>query len=122
MTSTRTLAVAGLFLLLAACDPEGGTDPGRLQLSPTHGRPASAAPAVEIFSSPSCQYCVMAKDWFRQKGVAFVEYNVTRDNVAASRMYPANPRGILPFVLIRGRPVIGFVPEEYDRLLRRADS
>jgi glutaredoxin len=87
-------------------------------MAPAH-RTANPLPAatVEIFSSPRCKYCDMAKTYFREKRIPFTEYNVDENRAAASRMVTMNPRGILPFVLINGRRVTGFMPEVYDRLL-----
>lgn len=117
------LAVATAFCLIAVQPiAAAGPDASGEALASSHrSSAASAMPRVEIFSSPSCKYCVMAKDYFRDKGVRFVDYNVTKDVVAATRMYPLNPRGVLPFVIINGNAVVGYVPKVYDKLLADAE-
>ena len=34
---------------------------------------------VEIYSTPSCHFCHMAKEWLTAKGLPFVDYNVASD-------------------------------------------
>jgi glutaredoxin len=99
-----------------------GADRPQPPMAPAHrtANPQQAA-TVEIFSSPRCKYCDMAKTYFREKRISFTEYNVDENKAAASRMVTMNPRGILPFVLINGRRVTGFMPEVYDRLLAEPD-
>ncbi|MFZ7127441.1 MAG: glutaredoxin family protein [Desulfobacterales bacterium] len=120
----KRLALASLLLAWLLAAPSEWAPAGETvaepPLAPTHDSSATPEIRVEIFSSPTCKYCVMAKAYFREKGVPYVDYNVNRDGVAAARMAPINPRGILPLVMIDGKAVIGFMPEVYDRLL--ADS
>jgi len=41
---------------------------------------------VEIYTSMLCPYCTMAKRLLQEKGVAFVEHNVTMNRLARSKM------------------------------------
>ena len=34
---------------------------------------------VEIYSTPSCHFCHIAKDFFNDHGVVFTDYNVAED-------------------------------------------
>lgn len=43
-------------------------------------------PSVEIYSSDTCPYCVRAKQLFDAKGVEYVEYNISNDDVARDKM------------------------------------
>lgn len=35
------------------------------------------APKVEIYSKEDCPYCVLAKDFFKRKGIPFTEIDLT---------------------------------------------
>lgn len=112
LTVTALLTAVGYPMLTAG---PARTEP---PMAPTHtGTFQESAPRVEIFSSPSCKYCVMAKQYFQEKGIQYITYNVSKGAVAAARMYPLNPRGMLPFVIFNGKAVVGFVPEAYEKLL-----
>ena len=34
---------------------------------------------IEIFSTPTCHFCNLAKDWFKEKGLEYHEYDVASD-------------------------------------------
>ena len=34
---------------------------------------------VEIYSTPTCHFCHLAKDWLNEKGIKFTDYNVATD-------------------------------------------
>ena len=42
--------------------------------------------SVTLYSTPSCAYCRMAKDYFRRAGISFTEYNVAADQRKAGEM------------------------------------
>ncbi|MBC7219776.1 MAG: hypothetical protein H5T49_06595, partial [Hadesarchaea archaeon] len=43
-------------------------------------------PVVKIYTTPTCPYCTMAKNFLRENGVEFVEKNVAIDHAAAVEM------------------------------------
>jgi len=43
-------------------------------------------PNVEIYSSNTCPYCVRAKQLLDSKGVDYVEYNISNDMDARTKM------------------------------------
>ena len=34
---------------------------------------------IEIYSTPSCHFCHLAKDFFTEHGISFTDYNVAED-------------------------------------------
>ena len=52
------------------------------------------AKEVIIYSTQSCPYCRMAKDFFTRKGIAFKEVDLTTDD--AKRDFALNEWGLLP--------------------------
>ena len=59
---------------------------------------------VNVYSTPSCMYCIMVKDFFAAKGVEYSEFNVAED--AEKRNYIIEKTGQM------GVPVIEIVKEE----------
>ncbi len=56
---------------------------------------------VEIYTTPICPYCLMAKRLLDQKGVAYSEVNVMGDNDARGQMIArANGRRTVPQIFI----------------------
>lgn len=75
--------------------------------------------SVTLYSTPSCAYCRMAKDYFRQSGVQFTEYNVAADQRKADEMVRKSGQMGVPVIDINGRIIIGFNKPEIDRALKR---
>ncbi|MFZ2038442.1 MAG: glutaredoxin domain-containing protein [Minisyncoccia bacterium] len=66
---------------------------------------------VEIYSTPSCHYCVLAKDFFKSKGVKFVEYNVGTDLVKRKEMVEISGQMGVPVIKIGQEVLVGFDEE-----------
>jgi glutaredoxin-like YruB-family protein len=75
--------------------------------------------SVSLYSTPSCEYCRLAKDYFRQNGIPFSEYNVAADHVKADEMVRKSGQMGVPVIEINGRVIVGFNKPEIDRALKR---
>jgi glutaredoxin-like YruB-family protein len=75
--------------------------------------------SVSIYTTPSCSYCKVAKDWLRQNGVHFSEYNVAADPHKAEEMIRKSGQMGVPVIDINGRIIIGFNRPEIERALAR---
>lgn len=75
--------------------------------------------SVIIYSTPSCAYCKMAKEYLQKKNVAFSEYNVAGDPRRAEEMVRKSGQMGVPVIEIDGRVIIGFNRPEIDRALQR---
>ena len=75
--------------------------------------------SVSLYSTPSCVYCRLAKDYFRQNGIAFSEYNVASDHGKADEMVRKSGQMGVPVIEINGRVIVGFNKPEIDRALKR---
>jgi glutaredoxin len=60
----------------------------------------------------------MAKDYFKQKGVSFADYNVGIDQAKAQEMVQKSGQMGVPVIDIDGIILVGFQPAEFDRLLK----
>ena len=75
--------------------------------------------AVTLYSTPSCTYCRLAKDYFRQERIPFTEYNVASDQRRAEEMVKKSGQMGVPVIDINGRIIIGFNKPEIERSLKR---
>lgn len=63
---------------------------------------------VEIYTTPTCPYCAMAKRLLVRKGVVYSEIDVSRDPALRAAMSQrANGRRTVPQIFIGGMPVGG---------------
>lgn len=74
-------------------------------------------PKVIVFSTPTCSYCNMAKQYFRQKNVKFIDIDVSRDQAAARDMVRRSGQMGVPVIDIGGKIVVGFNRPKIDQLL-----
>lgn len=63
---------------------------------------------VEIYTSPLCGFCHAAKRLLNQKGVAFAEYDVSRDPALRQKMMSrAHGRHTVPQIFIADQHIGG---------------
>lgn len=62
---------------------------------------------VIVYSSDSCGYCRMAKEWLKENGVPFEEKNVNTDPQARREMEEMKAAGV-PIIAVGNEVIIGF--------------
>jgi glutaredoxin-like YruB-family protein len=72
---------------------------------------------VTVYSTPTCPYCVRAKEYLTKKGVVYKDVNVAVDRVAAQEMVQKSGQMGVPVITVDGKVIIGFDQRELDRLL-----
>lgn len=63
---------------------------------------------VEIYSTPTCTYCHMAKDFFKSHNVAFTDYNVGADVDKRREMIEKSGQMGVPVISIDDKIMVGF--------------
>ena len=74
-------------------------------------------PSVKIYTTPSCVYCKMAKEYFKKNNVAYEEYNVASDEKARKEMVDVSHQLGVPVIKIDDYVVVGFDRETLAQLL-----
>lgn len=77
------------------------------------------APEVIVYSSPSCPYCNMAKEYLVKKGVRFTDYDVSKDRSKAQEIFAKSQQGGVPVLEINKRIIVGFDRQLIDDALQR---
>ena len=72
---------------------------------------------VTVYSTPTCPYCHQAKDYLKQKGIAFADLNVATDSEARNKMVQKSGQLGVPVIEVDGNVVIGFNRTKLDELL-----
>ena len=63
---------------------------------------------VQIYTSPTCHYCHMAKDFFTGNGIKFEEFDVMADVAKRQEMIEISGQMGVPVITIDGQPMVGF--------------
>ncbi|KKU91459.1 MAG: Glutaredoxin-like protein, YruB-family [Candidatus Jorgensenbacteria bacterium GW2011_GWA1_48_11] len=64
--------------------------------------------SVKIYTTPSCVYCRMAKDFFAQHKIAYEELNVASDDKAREEMVRKSHQLGVPVIDVNGEIFVGF--------------
>ncbi len=72
---------------------------------------------VIVYSTPTCPYCVYAKQFFREHGVAFKDVDVSIDRAAAMEMVKKSGQMGVPVIDIGGEITVGYRPDVFARQL-----
>ncbi len=63
---------------------------------------------VKIYTTPSCVYCKMAKEFFSKNNVEYEEKNVATDAIARDEMIQKSGQMGVPVIEVDGKIIIGF--------------
>jgi glutaredoxin 3 len=73
---------------------------------------------VEIYSTANCHFCHMAKEFFKEKGIEYTNYDVGVDPEKRSEMVEMTGQLGVPVIVIDGKDaVIGFDQKQVSKLL-----
>ncbi len=67
---------------------------------------------VIIYSTPTCHYCGLAKEYFKAHNVAYTEHNVASDLDQRKIMVDKSGQLGVPVIDIEGKIMVGFDEEE----------
>ncbi|MFH1588838.1 MAG: glutaredoxin domain-containing protein [Candidatus Diapherotrites archaeon] len=75
--------------------------------------------AVLVYSTNTCPYCIMAKQYLKQKGVDFEEVDVSADEGKAQEMIVKSNQQGVPVIDFNGKIIVGFNKTELDKEIKK---
>ena len=72
---------------------------------------------VAIYTTPTCGYCRMAKEFFKENNIAYNEYNVAADADKRNEMMEMTGQMGVPVIMIDDNIVVGFNQSKIAELL-----
>jgi glutaredoxin-like YruB-family protein len=72
---------------------------------------------VSIYSTPTCHFCQMAKDFLKEKGIAYTEFNVAQDLERRQEMIEKSGQMGVPVLTIGDEVIVGFDQEKLSAAL-----
>ena len=72
---------------------------------------------VSIYTTPVCTYCKMAKEFFKDNGIAYAEYNVATDVDRRTEMVNISGQMGVPVITIGNDLIVGFNKPKVAELL-----
>lgn len=72
---------------------------------------------VVVYSSSTCPYCTLVKDFLDSKGVNYIEKNISVDMQARKELMKMGHMGV-PVTIINGTEIVGFNKDELESLIK----
>ncbi len=66
---------------------------------------------VTIYSTPTCHFCQMTKDFLKEKGISYTDYNVASDLEKRQEMIQKSGQMGVPVIFVGSEMIIGFDKE-----------
>lgn len=63
---------------------------------------------ITIYSTPTCHFCHLAKEFFNEKGVKYTEYDVLSNLEKRQEMVDKSGQLGVPVILIDNEVIVGF--------------
>ena len=72
---------------------------------------------VTVYSTPTCHFCHMAKDFFVSKGIVFEDFNVSTNLEKRKEMMDKSGQMGVPVIMIDDKLIVGFNKPKIIELL-----
>ncbi len=72
---------------------------------------------VIIYSTPTCHFCHMAKDYLNENNIEYTDYDVSTDLEARQEMMDKSGQMGVPQIVIGDELIVGFDKPRIDQLL-----
>ena len=72
---------------------------------------------IKIYSTPTCHYCAVAKDYLKDKNIPFEVIDVKEDLKAREHMKQISGQMGVPVLDVHGKIMSGWDEEEFNNLL-----
>lgn len=83
---------------------------------------------ITIYSTPTCPHCMLAKQYLKEKKIAFTDIDVARDSEKAEEMIKISGQMGVPVIkidekmsegIIKTKIIVGFNEHELDKALNK---
>jgi len=72
---------------------------------------------VSIYTTPTCHYCQMTKEFFKENNIEYSEFDVATDMAKRTEMIEKSGQMGVPVIYVDDNMVIGFNKEKLSELL-----
>lgn len=73
---------------------------------------------VTIYSTPTCVYCKMAKEFFAKHNIAYEEHDVAADTAARKEMFDKSHQMGVPVIVVDDKVTVGFDKGTLEKALK----
>ncbi|HRH55953.1 MAG TPA: glutaredoxin family protein [Candidatus Paceibacterota bacterium] len=75
---------------------------------------------VTIYTTPTCHFCQMSKEYFKEHNISYTEHNVASDMEKRQEMIDKSGQMGVPVIFIGEEMIVGFDKKRFEELLGTA--
>lgn len=75
------------------------------------------AKSVKVYSTPTCPFCIRAKQFLKENNIVFENFDVSVDSAKAAEMTERSGQMGVPVIDIDGKIIVGFDKEQIKEAL-----
>jgi glutaredoxin 3 len=72
---------------------------------------------VTIYSTPTCHFCQMTKEFLKEKGIAYTDFDVAHDLEKRQEMIQKSGQMGVPVIFVGDEMIVGFDKERLESSL-----
>lgn len=72
---------------------------------------------IKLYTTPTCPYCKLVKDYFKERNADYSEVDVANDSSAANEMVKLSGQMGVPVIDVDGRVIVGWNKNALDEVL-----
>ena len=77
---------------------------------------------VRVYSTPTCPWCRKVKEYLKEKGVEFADFNVAEDRDKLQEMVDLTGQRGVPVIAIGDELIVGFNQPKIDQALAGSNA
>ena len=77
---------------------------------------------IKLYSTPTCPYCKLVKDYLDEQGVAYEEADVAENSEAANEMVRISGQMGVPVIVAGDEVIVGWNKAELEKILGKLGS
>lgn len=74
---------------------------------------------VEIYTTPSCEFCKKAKEYMKEHDIQYKEYDVKEDADKRQEMIEMSGQMSVPVIVSGDEMMVGFEEKKFEELLEK---
>ena len=72
---------------------------------------------ITVYSTPTCPYCKLVKEFLHEKGYEFTEIDVSANHDAATKMVKISGQMGVPVIDVDGKVIVGWNKSALEEIL-----
>lgn len=73
---------------------------------------------ITLYSTPSCPYCKLVKDYLKEQNIVFTEMDVSQDNDSIQKMVKLSGQMGVPVIDVNGQIIVGWNKNALEEVIK----